>query len=41
MVSKTDSGGEAASVGERGGVLAQSTRISGVCGLIAVGGRWS
>lgn len=36
MVSKTPSGGEAASVGGRTSVLAQSTQLSGVFGLIAV-----
>lgn len=36
MVSKTLSGGEAASVGGRTRVLAQSTQLSGVFGLIAV-----
>lgn len=41
MVSKTLSGGEAASVGCRTRVLAQSTQLSGVFGLIAVKDEWS
>lgn len=41
MVSKTLSGGEAASVGGRTRVLAQSTQLSGVFGLIAVKDEWS
>lgn len=36
MISKTLSGGEAASVGGKRRVLAQSTQLSGVFGLIAV-----